>query len=291
LTDKEPKLEQKESDAFKFQMIYLAPILASVLFGLVCAALLLPQQIPAVPVTPIPTDTPGADWITAAYFVVLVGVSATVFYVLLKRRSKRVIKALITLAFTLAALLLSYEYLLALTFFIHATPNWLIIIPLMVLFTVLFDLAIFKFGNIYRNVAVILMGGALGMFFGYNVTMLSLWSAVLILVFLAVYDIFAVYKGSVGKIAQNGLDDLQGLTYAFKDIQMGLGDLVFYSMLVGAMVFGFQSSFIPAIASIIGILAGSIITFYMLEKKGIFPGLPFPIMLGLILGLATGFLL
>jgi hypothetical protein len=38
-------------------------------------------------------------------------------------------------------------------------------------------------------------------------------------------------------------------------------------------------------------MAGSIITFYMLEKKGIFPGLPFPIMLGLILGLTLGFLL
>jgi hypothetical protein len=28
-----------------------------------------------------------------------------------------------------------------------------------------------------------------------------------------------------------------------------------------------------------------------LEKKGIFPGLPFPIILGLALGLITGFLL
>jgi len=169
--------------------------------------------------------------------------------------------------------------------------DWLVIVPVSVAFTVLFDLAIFRFGNIPRNVAVITMGGALGMFFGYNVTSISLWSAVLILVFLAVYDVFAVYKGPVGKIAASGLDQLQGLSFSFKDIQMGLGDLVFYSMLTGAMVFGFPSSFYPAIASIVGILAGSIVTFFMLEKKGIFPGLPFPIMLGLALGLATGFLL
>ena len=135
------------------------------------------------------------------------------------------------------------------------------------------------------------MGGALGMYFGYNIAGISLWSAVLILVFLAVYDVFAVYKGPVGKIAQSGLDELQGLSFSFKDIQMGLGDLVFYSLLTGAMVFGFPSSFYPVIASIIGIMAGSIVTFYMLEKKSIFPGLPFPIMLGLSLGLITGFLL
>jgi hypothetical protein len=33
------------------------------------------------------------------------------------------------------------------------------------------------------------------------------------------------------------------------------------------------------------------VTFFMLEKKGIFPGLPFPIMLGLAFGLIAGFLI
>jgi presenilin-like A22 family membrane protease len=117
---------------------------------------------------------------------------------------------------------------------------------------------------------------------------------VLILAFLAVYDVIAVYRGPVGKIAQSGLDELQGLSFAFKDIQMGLGDLVFYSMLTGAMFFYFIDSysfpfgFLPCLVSIVGILAGSIITFFILERKGIFPGLPFPIMLGLVGGLITG---
>ncbi len=294
LTEQQPNPQpqpQKEHDKFKFQIVYLAPILASLLVGLACAFLLLPQQIPATPITPIPQETPGADWGNALYFVVLIGISATVFYFLLKRRSKRIIKALIMFAFTLAALLLSFVYLLALAAYVPFLADWLIIIPLMIAFTALFDLAIFRFGSITRNVAVILMGGALGMYFGYNIAGISLWSAVLILVFLAVYDVFAVYKGPVGKIAQTGLDQLQGLSFSFKDIQMGLGDLVFYSLLTGAMVFGFPSSIYPVIASIIGIMAGSIVTFYMLEKKGIFPGLPFPILLGLFLGLTVGFLL
>jgi hypothetical protein len=38
-------------------------------------------------------------------------------------------------------------------------------------------------------------------------------------------------------------------------------------------------------------MAGSIITFFMLQKKEIFPGLPFPILLGLAGGLIVGFLL
>jgi presenilin-like A22 family membrane protease len=280
-----------EQDHFKFEISYLLPILASMLFGLACAFILLPQHVPAVPVTPIPQETLGAEWGNAIYFVVLIAISATVFYFLLKRRSKRIIKALIVLALTTAALLLSFIYLLALSVYLPLVAEWFIIIPLSIAFTLLFDLAIFRFGYVLRNAAVILIGGALGMFFGYNIATLSLWSAVLILAFLAVYDIFAVYKGPVGKIAQSGIDQLQGLSFSFKDIQMGLGDLVFYSMLTGAMIFGFPMTIYPVIASIIGILAGSIVTFYMLEKKGIFPGLPFPILLGLTLGLTVGFLL
>ena len=186
---------------------------------------------------------------------------------------------------TTASLLLSLVYLAAiLSYFPSLNVLW---IPLSIVVTVLFDLAVFRFGSIARNAAVIVIGGALGIFFGFEI---QLWTAVLILAFLAVYDVFAVYRGPVGKIAQSagGLEDLQGLSYDFRDIQMGLGDLVFYSMLTGAMFFSFPSSVLPCLVSVVGILAGSIITFFMLERKGIFPGLPFPIMLGLLGGLITG---
>jgi presenilin-like A22 family membrane protease len=163
-----------------------------------------------------------------------------------------------------------------------------VLIALSIVVAVLFDLAIFKLGSIARNVAVVAIGGALGIFFGFSV---PLYSAAIILVFLAVYDVVAVYKGPVGKIAATGLDQLQGLSFSFKDIQMGLGDLVFYSMLTGVMFFSFLPNVLPTAMAIIGILVGSIITFFALEKKGIFPGLPFPIMLGLAAGLITALIL
>jgi presenilin-like A22 family membrane protease len=140
-------------------------------------------------------------------------------------------------------------------------------------------LAIFRLGSKARNLVVVLLGGGLGVFFSASI---PFYSAVLILVFLAVYDVFAVYYGPVGKIADSGLDQLQGLSYSFKDVQMGLGDLVFYSMLVGTMLFNF--GLLSYIVSLVGILAGSFITFLLLEKRGMFPGLPFPIMLGLVGG-------
>jgi presenilin-like A22 family membrane protease len=280
---------EKEQDKFKFQIVYLVPILASMLFGLGCAYLLSPQQPASIPVTPIPETTPGAPFGNALYFVVLIAISATVFYFLLKRKSKNIIKALIIVALTTASLLLSVVYLSAILANFPILDNIWVLIVLSVALAVLFDLAIFRFGSIARNVAVVAIGGALGIFFGFSI---PLYSAVIILIFLAVYDVIAVYRGPVGKIAaSSGLDQLQGLSFSFKDIQMGLGDLVFYSMLMGVMFFSFLPSVLPTVMAIVGILAGSIVTFFALEKKGIFPGLPFPIMLGLALGLITGFLL
>jgi presenilin-like A22 family membrane protease len=288
--------EQEKEDNFKFQIVYLVPILASLVFGLGCAYLIAPHQTELIPQsTPFTTDTPGAPVVNGLYFVVLLAISATVFYILLKRRSQRIIKALIVVAMTTASLLLSLVYLSAL---FANFPSWAIwlVVSLSLVLTVLFDLAVFKLGGVARNTAVICVGGALGVFFGSSILQFGgLYSVILILTFLAIYDIFAVYRGPVGKIAQSsGLDDLQGLSYSFKDIQMGLGDLVFYSMLIGTIFFNFIGSpwgFLPCLVSIIGIMAGSIITLFMLERKGIFPGLPFPILLGLAGGLITGFLI
>ena len=283
-----PTTTAKEDDRFRFEAIYLLPILASLLFGFVCSIILSLKREEVViipPVTPVPETTPGAPLGNALYFVVLLAVAATVFYFLLKRRSKRIIKALLILAITTASLLLSFFYLYSL--FLYFAPellDWVLV--LMVVITVITDLAIFKLGSRTRNVAIILLGGALGVFFGSSIPW---WSAVAILVFLAVYDVIAVYKGPVGKIAQSGgaLDELQGLSFSFKDIQMGLGDLVFYSMLMGLMFKTFSDSLFPGFAAVLGILAGSVLTFYMLEKKGIFPGLPFPILIGLGAGFAV----
>jgi presenilin-like A22 family membrane protease len=277
-----PVEPQKPQDSFKFEAVYLLPILASMLFGLVCAYLLAPQSTGGVTAVIFTGDTPEAPIGNALYFVVLIAVAASVFYLLLKRKNQRVIKGLIVFSMTTAALLLSAVYLSALIPYFDGV--YYVIAAIAIAITILFDLAIFRFGSTPRNVAVICVGGALGIFFA---KFIPLPSAVLILAFLAIYDVIAVYKGPVGKIAQHssGLDILQGLSFSFKDIQMGLGDLVFYSMLIGTMFFSFPQSLLPITAALVGILAGSILTFYMLEKKGIFPGLPFPIMLGLAAGL------
>jgi presenilin-like A22 family membrane protease len=266
------------TEKFDAQAVYLVPILASLLFGLGCAYLLLTQPVPSLPVTPFPEETVSGPFGNALYFVVIVAVGATVLYLLLKWKNRRVITFLTAFALTAASLLLSVFYLSVI--FASVPNSEILVILLSIIVTVIVDLAIFRLGSKVRNGVVVCLGGALGVFFGVSIPFLS---ALLILVFLAVYDVFAVYKGPVGKIAYAGLDQLKGLSFSFRDIQMGLGDLVFYSMLGGCMLFNF--GLFSYVVSVAGILVGAFLTFVMLEKKGIFPGLPFPVFLGLVGGL------
>lgn len=245
--------------------------------------MLLTQPAPSIPVTPFPDGSASGSFGNALYFVLIVAVGAAVMYLLLKWKSRKLITVLIAFALTAASLLLSVFYFSVL---FASVPNAeILVIALSIVVAVTVDFAIFRLGSKIRNAVVVCLGGALGVFFGASIPLLS---ALLILCFLAVYDVFAVYKGPVGKIAHAGLDQLKGLSFSFKDIQMGLGDLVFYSMLSGIMLFNF--GVVSYIVSFVGILAGVFLTFLMLEKKGIFPGLPIPVFLGLAGGLLASLL-
>jgi presenilin-like A22 family membrane protease len=274
-----------EKEEFEAEPVYLLPIFASLMVGLGFAYLLLLRPVATPPVTPFPETTSG-QFSNAIYFVVIIAIAATVFYLLLKWRSRRMISFLVGFAMTAASMLLSLFYLYAL---LSSFANWEIyIIVVSIIITVFVDLAVFKLGGTARNIVVIFLGGALGVFLGGSIPFVS---ALLILAFLAVYDVIAVYKGPVGKIADSGLDQLKGLSFSFREIQMGLGDLVFYSMLCAVMLLNTDfGGWVPYLLSLAGVLVGSFLTFIMLKKKGIFPGLPIPIFLGLTLGLLGSFI-
>jgi len=269
-----------EKEEFKAEPIYLLPIFASLMVGLGFAYLLLETQAATLPLTPFP-ETPSGQFSNAIYFVIIIAIAGTVFYLLLKWKSRKMITFLIAFALTAASLLLSSFYLWAL---LSPFPNWEIYVTILsIAIAVVFDVAVFKLGGTAKNIVVVFLGGALGVFLGRSIPVVS---ALLILAFLAVYDVIAVYKGPVGRIANSGLDQLKGLSFSFRELEMGLGDLVFYSMLCAVMLLNSDfGGWAPYLLSLAGVLIGSFLTFIMLKRKGIFPGLPIPIFLGLALGL------
>ena len=230
-------------DEFKTEPVQLLPVLGSLVFGIVCAYLVLASNISLYAVTPFPEGPESL--INALYFVILAGVGATLLYLLIKRKKLRVISLITGFALTAAILMLSIFYLSAVFSLLTVSSITALILTLAVAasVTTLADFAIFKVQGRISNLVILLLGGALGAFLGISIPIIS---AVLILAFLAVYDIFAVYRGPVGKIAQSGLDQLRGLSFSFRDVQMGLGDLTFYSMLTGMVLANASGTGVPS---------------------------------------------
>ena len=264
-------------ETFRVRLIYFIPILASLLFGVLCAHLLIASSMVFPDVTPFP-DTPIGSIGNAFYFVVLVAVGATFLLLLLRLKSYRLILIFTGFALTAVSFMLSTLYLSAVLLLLDI-PSFEASLFGSTLISCLVCYAVFRERSKVLNFIVVFLGGATGAFLGWVIPTLS---AILILCFMAAYDIFTVHYGPVGKIAREGIERFSGLVLSLEDFQMGLGDLTFYSMLSCHMLSNIGT--FPCIASIIGILAGCLLSFKTLEKRGIFPGLPFPVSLGLLFG-------
>lgn len=269
--------DQKEAEVpFHASPILLAPVATSLAMGIIFAFLIVWSQAIFPSVTPLPEIGFGPVG-NALIFVVLTGFGASLIYLFLKRKMKNLIRFIIGFAITVVTFFLSNIYLWMLFSLVNVGNVELLAFLDAILVTAVIDVELFALRNIGGELVILILGGALGTFLGASIPTIS---AVLILLFLATYDIVAVFRGPVGKIASEGLDYLRGLSFSFRDIQMGLGDLTFYSMLAThALIF-----FGPwaCVGGITGVLMGSFLSFKMLEKKGMVPGLPFSIILGLL---------
>jgi presenilin-like A22 family membrane protease len=142
--------------------------------------------------------------------------------------------------------------------------------------------------NRVKNGGLLVFGSGVGAFLG---VVLPVWTSLLLLIAIAVYDYISVKKGPIRKIVELTEDNpekLAALSVSSAEWDIGLGDVAFYGMMTVLAVVNF--GFIPTVCTIIGVIAGFLTTLRLLEKRGVMAGLPIPVSLGL-LGLLIGFLL
>jgi hypothetical protein len=96
----------------------------------------------------------------------------------------------------------------------------------------------------------------------------------------ALYDLYAVFLGPLKTLIADKEFALGPLAAKLGSLEVGLGDIAFYSLLpaAGLIVVGIQAAILTIIATNIGLL----FTLFMLRNRRSFPGLPIPVLLGTV---------
>jgi len=279
------------------------PVLLTVVVAWVYTWIVVSSQVvlPPPALTPIeepPSTTPGegltniAPYLNTMIFIGFVAVGGIIVY-LLTRRFPKSIKYLAATLFGLSGFFILYLYGFMLMDLFHvsvAQLNNQLLLPFSVLLAGLLVAMLWSKWGVLRVISASLVGAGVGVYLGAS---MPLWTTLVIIVGISLYDVVAVYKGPLGRLAQLDLLTVRGLVVDFMDVFVGLGDIVFYSMLIAFSYWQLdrviRASAVPlaGIAATAGILVGFGITLLALKRGGAAPGLPASLIIGLCLALLT----
>lgn len=146
------------------------------------------------------------------------------------------------------------------------------------LMVVLVAYTIFVKNNvILATVILAFIGAEVGSFFAETLTP---GTAIALPVAFSLYDIYAVFRGPLkALIGTNPNIALVGMSIKAGEFTMGLGDIVFYTMLPALALF--SAGIVPALVTMAAIDVGVVITLFFLSRKRLLPGLPIPMGLGI----------
>ena len=234
----------------------------------------------------------------ASILIIIAIFGAFMIYLLIKHNKENILKYFFYISFIFIGGFMIFLFGISILY-LFSLDDWLSYILMTILsFSSSFLLTFMIFSEkvdkkiMIKNAALLIFGALIGSFLGL---VLPTWTSFLLLIGLSIYDIFAVFKGPIKKIFELNKDRQQNfleISYSKPDYEIGLGDLTFYSMLVClSLKTGFELPFINewgyfaisllCISSIVGIIIGALITFKLLERKEMLPGLPISIGLGI----------
>ena len=106
------------------------------------------------------------------------------------------------------------------------------------------------------------------------------WTALALPIAFSVYDIYAVFRGPLKALIGTAPNvALVGMSIKAGEFTLGLGDVVFYTLLPSLAYFQWGLS--QSLYTIVAIDVGMVITLFLLSKRRLLPGLPIPMLLGI----------
>ncbi len=249
------------------------------------------QLIPPAQVTPFPGNDFGSAGANALIFVLALGASASLMVLMVKRGRMSFIRSLIRAALVIVSFAVAFWYATSIFLIDQSAPSdplaTIILLGTSLGVTAAISLTIFGKKKKFQLIGVTLVSALTGIFLGFSIGPLT---ALVLVGALVVYDIIAVFRGPVGALAKSiGEGDLPGAVFSYGDLTIGMGDMVFYSLLATTALVYF-GGIIDFLATSVGILAGSFLGFKALSRYEMFPGLPFSLLLG-VAGMLLAFYL
>ena len=276
-------MPEEEHRGFKPRPRHLYPVILSLaVTGLLGYPISNPNQpVPQAQVTPFQGDTLSSAGLNAVIFVIALGASATAMFLLVRRGRMKFIRSLIKAAVLVVSFAVAFWYASSILFLVPNSPSdplaTIILLSVSLGTAVAIALTIFGRAKRYQLVGVTLIGALTGIFLGYSIGPLT---ALVLIGALVIYDIVAVFRGPVGALAKSIEEgDLPGAVFTYGDLTIGMGDMVFYSLVATTALVYFGGIF-SFFAAAIGILAGTFLGFRALSRYEMFPGLPFSLLLG-----------
>lgn len=256
----------------------------------------------------------GANIIDAVIFIGIGAAAAFILIKIVRRRGINALEKIMTLAFLVLGTFIlwlygmyililinelvpvdgSWEYIwMAAAFCIALGLVWLYASPR------------FAERQGIHNLVVVIFGVLIG---SYLASLIGTWTSLIILAGFALYDIYSVRKGPIKEMMKQfdqgaAGGDLTALDLDDITIDIGIGDLAFYSMLTsltlistewgGPVLVAISGNpglyLIPFAAAVTGVLIGAWISFELVKKNKILPGLPMSIFIGIgLYSLAIG---
>ena len=122
------------------------------------------------------------------------------------------------------------------------------------------------------------IGAEVGSFFAET---LSPWTALALPIAFSIYDIYAVFRGPLKSLIGTAPGvALVGMSIKAGEFTLGLGDIVFYTLLPSLALFQFGLA--QSLYTMLAIDVGMVITLFLLSKRRLLPGLPIPMLLGIL---------
>jgi len=234
-------------------------------------------------------------------------IGGVIIFIIIKYGKMRLLRAILFVCFLLITtmILLLYSSFLSIILNIINYEIPISILSIVLSFLITYQLFSENTSDMRKNISLLIIGGSLGSFLGI---FLPSWTAFLMLTLFSIWDIYAVKKGPIKQILDltnnTDVNYTNQLSVSSEEWEIGLGDLVFYTMLTSHVLYicnapenyfsflidyGIVVAITPYFATIAGVIIGAKITFKLLKKSKVLPGLPISIGLGILLFLLTIF--